>query len=212
MSLSYRTIVVRLLIGLVLSALAFSCKQYEYASPLPGILEVRLRVINNRQDIMPFSTLNLFRMKLVELNALEPGDLKQPIFSDLHAIKRNPDGDMINLLDTVAAGGNLLLGATYAPPATFSNIQIRLSGFDPAILITNPTFGFVNQLPVNDPPPPAPATPTFFQVPDGSTNIQVNEGKLTVVTVSFNLDSVLFRRSEDFYIYPAFEILSVQNF
>ena len=213
MSLSYRTILVRLLIGVMLSALALSCKQYEYASPLPGIVEVRLKVVNSRTDFMPFGPFNRFGLSLKELNAVEPNGFKQPIYADLHALGRNPDGDLINMLDTIAGGGNLVLGQAYAPPGAFTGVEIRIGGFDPAVLIINAQFGFINQILVNPPLPPAPPTPTFYQMPEppATTNITVSEGRLTVVTLGINLDSVLVRRSEYFEIHPSFSVLSVQN-
>lgn len=211
MSLTHRTIVLRLLVGAMFSVLALSCKQYEYASPLPGMLEVRLKVVNNRQDLVPFGPQNSYNILLRELNAIEPGNIRQPIYADLYAIRRSPDGDPINALDTLARDSSIILGEAYAPPTSFTGLNLTMNFRNSFLFFYRPPNPFPIVIPVNPPPPPAPAPPTFFDIPS-PTPITVNESRLTVVTVTFNLDSVLLRRSEYFEFYPSFYISSVQNY
>ena len=213
MSLRYRTFFVRLLIGLMLSALALSCKQYEYASPLPGILEVHLQVINNRQNTIPFGAPNTFGVLLKELNAVEPGNVRLPIYADVNAIRRSPDGDPLNSLDSLALDGNLVLGAAYAPPTVFANLEMTMT-FDQFIIAVHGRVPIPTVIAVQPPASPAPPVQTFFQVPNPplSSNIVVNEGRRTVVTVGLNLDSVLVRHAEVFVLNPSFSIVSVQNY
>lgn len=210
MSLTHRTIVLRLLIGAALSSLALSCKQYEYASPLPGVLEVRLRVVNNRQDLVPFGPQNQFGLLLKELNALEPGNIRQPIYADLYALRRSPDGDAINALDTLSRDSAIILGATYAPPTSFAGLNLTMN-FSQFLFFFRPPNPLPILIAVNPPPLPAPPPPTFFEI-QAPSSIKVNEDRLTVVTVTFNLDSVLVRRSEDFEFHPSFYISSIQNY
>ena len=210
MSLRYRTIFVRVLIGLVLSSLALSCKQYEYASPLPGILEVRLKVINNRQNLMPFGSSNSFGLLLKELNAVKPGNIKLPIFADVKALRRSPDGDPLNALDTLSRDGELVLGAAYSPPTGFANLEMVLE-FDQFLIAVHGRVPIPTVIGVTSPT----VIPTFFQMvpePPLSSNMQVNEARRTVVTVGLNLDSVLVRHAENFVINPSFSVLSVQNY
>ena len=213
MSLRYRTFFVRLLIGLMLSALALSCKQYEYASPLPGILEVHLQVINNRQNIIPFGAPNNFGVLLKELNAVEPGNIRLPIYADVNAVRRSPDGDPLNSLDSLAIEGNLVLGAAYAPPTVFGNLEMTMN-FDQFIIAVHGRVPVPTVILVQPPAPPAPPVQTFFQIPNAPllSNIVVNEGRRTVVTVGLNLDSILVRHAEFFELNPSFSIVSVQNY
>ncbi|MBM2846722.1 MAG: hypothetical protein HW407_2034, partial [Bacteroidetes bacterium] len=73
---------------------------------------------------------------------------------------------------------------------------------------------FPNPIAVNPPPPPAPPTPTFFQIPEPPqiASIQVNEGRLTRVVLTLDLDASLVRRSEFFEIHPTLYISSVLNY
>ncbi len=211
MSLTHKTIALRLLIGVMLSLFALSCKQYEYASPLPGVLEIRLKVVNNRQDLIPFGPLNTFFFSLGELNGMQPGDIKQPIYADLQAIRRSPDGDPVNTLDSLGRDSIFVLGATYAPPITFVGLEIDLEEWGSAIQIFRNAIPIPNFIFVNNPPPPAPPPPRFFEL-SAPSPIQVNEGRRTVVTVTLDLDASLLRRTEFFELYPAFYISSVKNY
>ena len=220
MSLTHRTIAFRLLLGVMLSSLALSCKQYEYASPLPGVLEVRLKVVNSpdslggNREVIPFSPLSRFRFVLKELNAVQPGNVKLAIYEDLYARQRIDGGDYINTLDPLANTADIILGQAYAPPQTFTGLDMTVTFPDPAVIVVrDPRFG-ATFLPVVAPPPPAPAVQTFYQAPPApqTINITVNEGRTTVVTVVFNLDSVLQRRSESFEFHPSFSISSVKNY
>src|SRR5262245_46431888 len=110
--------------GIILSvaALALSCTQYEYTSPDPGILDVRLRVVNNREDLLPYfsgDTTAAFANMLIVMNtlyALQADEVQLPVYSDLNAIRRNPDGDEYNVITPAARDSQLVLGQTYAPP------------------------------------------------------------------------------------------------
>ena len=228
MSLSYRTIVTRTVIGLMLSLLALSCKQYEYASPLPGILEVRLRVVNSapptgHANQIPFSPFNFFQMRLKDLKVVKEGLVKQTLFADLNAINRIDGGDVFNTLDTLARDSMYILGQGYVPPETYSRLELGETTFDPLIVLFRGLFrdpytgvfeNIFQTVDVVQPQPPEPTTPTFFQVPPPNqpASITVNEGRLTRVTLSLNLDTVLVRRTEVFEIRPFFTISSIQNF
>ncbi|MBI4534990.1 MAG: hypothetical protein HY708_01840, partial [Ignavibacteriae bacterium] len=103
---------------------SISCQQYDYGSPLPGVLEVRLAVKNNRTDLIPFGQLNIFLLKLTSLEVREPEGTRLAILSDLQAIRRNPDGHFFNCLDTLARDSAFVLGMTYAPPKTFTKLNV----------------------------------------------------------------------------------------
>lgn len=207
--------------GGLLSVFAISCKDYEYSSPLPGILEVRLKTVNNYQEFIPFGPQNEFSLLLKDLNAALPGSaVKQPILPDLYAIRRDNDGYLFNVLDPLARDSSFILGQTYAPPLTYSGIDLAQVEFPRLFvlfyrerLVINSRGDTVLTL-VTDTirvtvlPPPAPPLETFYHAPG---TIQVNEGRVTVVTVAFDLDRVFIRRSESFEFHPSFYISSVIN-
>jgi hypothetical protein len=85
--------------------------------------------------------------------------------------------------------------------------------FNPQLFIFRNGLPIPINIAVNAPQPPAPPTQTFFQIPPTQDmNIKINEARVTRVTVTLNLDSVLVRRAESFELYPDFFISSVQYF
>ncbi len=193
--------------ALSLGIASFSCSQYEYASPTPGILEVRLRVKNTRTDLLPFAETNFYAITLTELEARKSDGVHLRVLADLNAIRRLKDGDFFNCLASAARDSQIVLGKTYAPPTTFTSLdlQVKTSG---AVLIRNgfiSNFIFVSQA---FPPPPA-----LQRVPgQQEANMRINEGRLTLVTVTMDLDSTLVRRTEVFEYHPYFYISSIQNY
>lgn len=213
MSLTHKTIAFRLLLGVMLSSLALSCKDYEYVSPGPGVLEVRLKVVNSRLDLIPFGAANQWYIVLKEMNGLQAGDVKLRIYADVNAIRRSPDGDPLNTLDTLARDSSIVMGQMYASPTeTFTGFDFTVT-FTPSLSVFRNSLPIPNVIRVDPPPPPAPAPQTYFRIPpEESLSVKVQEGRLTRVTVTINLDSVLIRRSETFELNPSFYISSVQNF
>lgn len=209
MSYSARIAVLRLLPVAAISLFAFSCKQYEYVSPLPGVLEVRLKVLNTRTQLMPFGPTSSYQLLLKDL-VVAKGNITQPIYADLYAFRRNPDGDAFNALDVRARDSSLILGQAYVPPTTFLGLELTVV-CGPAVTIFRNQIPIPNTIYVNSPPLPAPPTPTFFRLPESpaSREIPIRESGRTVVTVTFDMDSSLVRRSEDFEIHPYFFISSV---
>lgn len=192
----------------ILSATFLSCSQYEYASPTPGILEIRLRVKNTRTDLIPFSVANYFALTLTELEATKPDGSFLRILTDLNAIRRKSDGDTLNCLSFSARDSVILMGRVYAPPTTFTGLEIEIKP-DPFLIVSTgivPSFIEVRQ--------PAPAPPTLRTLPTtGSVlNVEVKEGKTTLVVVTLDLDLTLIRRSEWFEYNPTFYVSSIQTF
>ena len=186
-----------------------SCEQYEYSSPSPGILEVRLGVANRRADgLLPFGSQNFFGANFNDLEARQPGNIRLPIFSDLTAIRRHPDGDFFNCLDIPARDSSIILGRVYAPPVNFTGINFAVSVF-PFVQITYPYA--VSEIDVEIPR----LTQALQSLPrpgQSPQNIKVESNRLTRVTVTFDLDSSLVRKFETFEFRPYFYVSSVQTF
>ena len=187
---------------------SLSCKDYEFASPQPGILEIRLGVKNSRTDLLPFSPVNTFAILVRKVVVRKPGNIELEVFADLNAIRRNRDGDPFNCLDTLAADSALVLGKSYTPPGTYEGIDVEVTPVS-GILVQSSFFPSFIEVQQSIPSPPA-----LQQLPGPgkSVSITVQEGRLTRASITFDLDSSLVRRTETFGYRPYFYISSVQNF
>lgn len=203
------------LFALALVASGLSCEQYEYTSPLPGILEIRLRAKNSRTDFMPFGAGSSFFINLKSLEAIRDDNSRLTVLPDLNAIRRDDDGDVFNTLDTLARDSVLLLGRTYAPPATYHGIDLTttpetLPGFGMSVVVFD-EFGIPRIFPVVQ-PLPVPSALKQLPRPGESLRFTVNEGRRTVVNVLIDLDSTLIRRVESFDCDLQFYVSSIQNY
>ena len=195
----------------VLIASGISCSQYEYDSPTPGVLEIRLRTKNNRADFLRFGGGNSFYINLKSLEGLR-GQQRLTILPDLNSIQRSVDGDIFNTLDTLARDSAYVLGQAYAPPATYTSLDITaevLQGAEFIQLISS--YGFPTAVQVVAPTPTPPALNSLPR-PGESLGITVNEGRRTVVNVMLDLDSTLVRRTEFFECDLQFYVSSIQNY
>jgi hypothetical protein len=198
---------------LILFALGgLSCDQYDYRSPLPGIVEVRLAVKNNRTGILNFTTPDttggaagsFFALNVKTLEVYEANSARVPIYANLYAIRRNPDGDFINALDVAARDSLLVLGVGYAAPGTYNRLELTVA---PASFLVR-SFGlYTTQIDVVDLPP----YQQLQQMPrEGETlSFTVEEGRTTRVVVTFDMDSSLIRRMETFNHLPHYFVSSV---
>jgi hypothetical protein len=205
----------RPLTGLLLLSLAglvnLSCEQYDYTSPYPGILEVRLKAANSRAgSLLPFDPGNSFVMTLRSLEVVERPPVSLPIYSDLNAIRRNPDGDFFNCLHPLARDSAFILGRVYSPPVTYTQLLFTAQ-VSPFVLVRNPFTGFANLIEVRQDllTEALQSLPAPGQVPFA---IRVETDRRTVVTVTFDLDSSLVRRTEWFQYRPYFYVSSIEIF
>lgn len=184
-----------------------SCEQYEYSSPLPGLLEVRLRVANTGPDSLyhPFGQANSFVLTLKELEVYREDGARLPVFANEYAIGRdNLNGDPFNCLDTLARDSAMILGRAFAPPGVFTRIVLRVEPRVSAVIVAN-EFGPPTIIPVVD----ALGLNLFsLSIPVAETV----EGRLTRITVTLDLDRTLVRGLTTFSYQPYLYVSSVQNF
>lgn len=202
---------VRGLAALLLAALAgLSCSQYEYDSPLPGIIEIRMSVKNNRPGILEFSgidtttgTGNFFILNLKDMEVIQPGGQRLRVYASLAAIRRDPDGDNFNTLSLEARDSALVLGVGYAPPGVYDRLEMSITSTGVVIRASG------GNIPVIDLPPFI----ALQQLPpaDQPVVIPVTEGRTTRVNVTFDMDRSLRQRAESFDYVPYFYISSVQQ-
>ena len=232
MSSPWRVLLSGITIATAFSITSLSCKQYDYVSPTPGILDVRFRVLVNdpeKQRLIPFAAPdsfgfvnNAFFLLLKSIDALRADGSNQELYADLYAIRRNPDGDVFNCLDTRARDSVWSLGIAYFPPSNVSRIQLRATpiafgtNLTPTILVTifDPTTGqfFQRRFDVRFPDPAPQELQDIATFGPNPLDIRVDEGRTTRVTVTFDLDSSLVRRSEWYEYHPKFYITSIQQF
>lgn len=205
---SYMAFGLQLVVIALLGISALSCSQYEYASPSPGILEVRLNVRNSRTDLIPFVQGNQFHLVLRELEAKKPDGVRLRILSDLSAIRRYKDGDSLNCLSPAARDSQMVLGIVYAPPATFTSLELRIQPVPFVVVVNNLVPSFI---PVLQPPT---VISDLQRLPANGTeaNITITENRRTLVIVTLDLDATLVRRTEWFEYHPTLTISSIRNF
>jgi hypothetical protein len=207
MSLSFIPSVVRTLVVLFCSLIVLSCEQYEYTSPEPGIVEIRLKTVNNRQDLLPFSSFDSIAypfasmvMSLNDLVAIQPNDVRLTVFSDLHAIRRNPDGDFFDTLSPFARDSIFILGQAYAPPQTFTGLDLNVTApFGVQIF-----YGAYSSFIIVD------AVRPYIALQQLTHSIPVESGRTTRVTVAFDMDASLIQLTESFLYLPVFYVSSVE--
>lgn len=202
----------------IFSVLLLSCQQYEYVSPLPGILEIRLRASikdSTLQRFLPYTgngNFSFFPIILKSLKVLRPDGSEQSIFSDLDAIRRNPDGDLFNCLDARAQDSSLVLGIAYFPPSEISRLLLTVGPPPQMQVVVNYQSGFTSLFDVRMPsiiPQELQQITSFNQEP---LNVRVEEGRTTRVNVVIDIDQTLQRRTEWFEYHPTFYISSIQQF
>lgn len=186
-----------------------TCADYEYSSPLPGILEVRLRVKNERTSVIPFSDFNIFNIIVKDVIAQRDDGAFLVILSDLNAIRRKRDGDTLNCLSLAARDSQLILGKTYAPPGVYPTLVSERS-----TAVTHDTIlyrfdGISYQfIPVRDQ-----TIPSRFTMMQSHPPIEIKEGETTVVVLTLDLDASMIRRSEWFdWVAPMVFVSSIQHY
>jgi hypothetical protein len=168
--------------------------QTEFASPLPGIIEVRLKTISSN---ITFDPLNNFILTVSSVEAVRSDNAKAVIYGDLEAIDRKPT--KLNTLDLRARDSLLIIGKTYVPPGDYSGIDLLLEPARQAIL-----DGYrVITVDRNDDFDPRLRFRRAFQVQELTT---------TRITLEVNLDSTLLRRANTYQFRPFYSISSIGQY
>lgn len=177
----------------LLAALVFSsCSQYEYSSPLPGIIEVRLKTISNN---IPFDPLNNYVIKVSRVEAIREDGARAVIYEDLKAIKRTTN--VYNTLDDRARDSILVMGQTYVPPGRYIGILLEI---EPAAAVIRDGYRIIDvELPT--PPGLVLAFPSVFEV---------REQRSTLIKLAINLDSTLVQRANSYRFSPYYYISAIE--
>jgi hypothetical protein len=179
-------------LAVLLILISPSC-QYDYSSPHPGIIQVRLKTISNS---IPFTELNNFTIEFSQIEAVRDDGSRASIYEDLRAIDAKPLG--INALDFRARDSVMIIGETYVPPGNYSGIkmtirpgkEVTLRGYQ-KIDVIKPE-GFNSLLIVN-------------------RSYSVDEYHQTIITLEIDLDQTLVKGAFDYTFEPHYKISSIYN-
>ncbi len=189
-------IVALCLLGALVGLLQLSCSQYDYSSPLPGIITIRLHTISDTTNIS-FSPLNNFVLKVSQVQVDRSDGAWAVVYADLKATGRTTG--IYNTLDATARDSSMVLGESYLPPGTYTAILMLI---EPGSAVVLDGYRYIPVV-----RPPTLGSALVFDFPSG---FKVSEGRRTNVVLTINLDSSLVK-GPDYYIFnPMYYISSIQ--
>ncbi len=174
--------------------LQLSCSQYDYTSPLPGVVSVRLHTISDTSRIA-FSPLNNFVLKVTQIQAYRSDGAYAVIYADLKAIGRTTG--VYNTLDVTARDSSMVLGETYLPPGDYTSILMLIEPGTAVVL-----DGYRNITVVR---PPTLTSELSFRRP-----FKIIEGQRTNIVLTIDLDQSLTKLADQFLFNPVYYISSIQ--
>src|ERR1051326_2493721 len=162
--------------------LSVSC-QYDYSSPLPGLVDIRLHTISDSGRIA-FRALKTFVLKITRATA----------FRHDHAVKNQTV--IYNTLDFHAEDSSLVVGQADIPPGDYLGVLMLIQP-GPSVILDGYRNISVSTLPDFDP------TLSFIK------SFKINEQKTTRIVLTINLDSSLVKRADTFLFKPYYYISSI---
>jgi hypothetical protein len=181
------------LIPIVLAVANFGC-QTEYASPLPGIVEVRLKTVSNN---IAFDPLNNFILTVTSVQTVRDDAARAEVYADLEAIDR--EDTKLNTLDERARDSTLIIGQTYMPPGSYQGIDILMEPSRTAILDGYRVIT-VEREPDFDPR-------LRFRSP-----FTISEWTTTTIVLEVDLDSTLLKKANTYMFHPLYRISSINQY
>ncbi|MBI1804372.1 MAG: hypothetical protein HY033_04675 [Ignavibacteriae bacterium] len=183
-----------LLIVTVVGLLNLSCSQYDYSSPIPGLVDVRLRTITDTSKI-PFSPLNNFVLKVVEVVAVRSDLAYAKIYADLKALNRTTG--VYNTLDYRARDSSLVIGQGFLPPGDYLGILMIVQPGDFVVLDGYRSIRVTT--------PPRFDTALKFRQP-----FHVSEQRTTRIVLTIDLSKSLLPQVDTYLFNPLYYISSIQ--
>jgi hypothetical protein len=175
----------------ILALSQLSC-QYDYSSPLPGLLEVRLKTISNNLE---FDPLNSFTLKVTSVEAIRANLTRVIVYEDIKAIGRT--ANVYNTLDFRARDSSLVMGQGNAPPGEYIGVNLIV---EPALQVILRGYQIITVI------RPEGYTPQLeFRRP-----FQIKEDQATSIVLTIDLDSTLVEGAFQYYFQPRYYISSIQ--
>lgn len=192
---TYLTVLAIGIIAVVFIFFSINC-QYEYESPQPGILEINL---GTHSIGIPFFWVNFqgdtgtnsFEISIASLKAIRSDGAQVVIFSDNNAIEAKTM--IVNTLDFRAHDSSLVIGQAFVPPGDYTSVLMLIEPKTEVIL-----NGYQN-ITVERPEYYNPLL-TFKK------NFRVNEGQMTKILLTIDLDKSLIRGAFGYTFSPSYDI------
>ena len=181
---------------IVLAFINISC-QYDYRSPLPGMIEVRLRTISQNIEITKFTN---FTIKVDKIKAIRSDGGILKVFEDSKIIE-SPNQIttiVVNALDSLAIKGNLIIGQAYAPPGDYTGCDFQIEPGGTVILGSNVD----EQQPV-----PVRKSETYQSVFHKDISFHVGESQTTKIILVLDLDKSLVKGAYNYTFISQYEIM-----
>jgi len=166
--------------------------QYEYRSPLPGTIEIRLKSLPNRD--LEFSQYNNFIIKITKLYAIRDDGGMVKIYEDVKAVETTTM--IVNTLDSTAKNGELVIGQTDVPPGNYIGVDLEIL---PGTNVVIGAEGVEQQvIPVQRPTTLFPVTPR--------KPFEVKESRTTKIFLVIDLDKSLQKDAFNYRYVPQYDI------
>ncbi|MBI4546581.1 MAG: hypothetical protein HY707_01270 [Ignavibacteriae bacterium] len=176
--------------------------QYDYDSPLPGTLDVRLKSQVTDTSLFNPQNQNNFVLKVNTVEAIRSDFVRATVYEDPSSIKRSPR--TYNVYDVRARDSSLVIGESPLPPGEYISVNLEIV---PGPSVVRDGYRIINVKRV------AGFSPILrFQKP-----FSVEEQGTTTIVVTVDLDSTLvpgvdFASKEDIYYFkPYYYISSINN-
>ncbi len=166
--------------------------QFDYHSPNPGIIQIKLKTISNNIE---FTELNNFVIKITGIEAVITKDKRVAIFNDLKAIESKTL--LVNTLDFRARDSSLIIGETYVPPGDYMGVNMLIEPSSEVIL-----DGY-RIIKVNKPD-------NFNSLLTFKENYHVDESRTTTITLTIDLDKTLIKGAFAYTFDPVYYISSIK--
>jgi hypothetical protein len=170
------------------------CSQYDYTSPSPGVIDIRL---HTKSTNLAFNPDNNFILKVDKVEAVRDDGKRAEIYEDIKAIGRTTN--LYNTLDARAQDSSLVMGEGYLPPGIFIGVnllitpatQVILDGYRNIPVVTDPKFNKFLAFRVN---------PGF----------EIKELLTTKIVITIDLDQSLIKKANSYLFNPVYEISSIR--
>ena len=174
-------------VSLLVILYASGCSQYDYNSPQPGTLEIRL---HTQSTNIPFDTLNNYILKVDQIEAVRDDGARASIYSDVKAIGRTSSN--YNTLDFRAEDSSLVMGAAYLPPGNYVGVNFLVLAGTQVIL---DGYRIIQVI--------IPSGLARGQLIKFRRNFHIDELTTTRMVVTIDLDSTLFQGADRYYYLPS---------
>ncbi len=190
--------IILLCVIIPLLIIAFNgCSQYDYSSPTPGTLEVRLHSYYTQFDTV-FAD-NNFTLKVTRVYAVRSDGILANVYEDVKAV--GPTPDIYNILGRDAYDSLLVIGLYPLPPADYLGLIVQIEP-GPSVVLD----GYRN-IAVDRLPPPDYTTVVNIFAP-----FHIEEAKTTSLVITADMDVTLKRLAYTFQYNPSYFVSSQKTY